>query len=200
MLKIGGMLMLMVLSACGTSLSKYEAPQHKVRFAQGERQIREYPGLLAASAADSKERSGFRNLFAYISGANSADEKIAMTVPVRTRPESEGGAMSFLVPRKFTRATLPTPDSQEVKIEEFGAGVFAALRFSGRTTPEKVGAKLEELRAWARSQGYDVTEEWYLDRFDPPWTLPFMRTNEVLIRLKGGVEKASEPVLPSTQQ
>lgn len=184
LVRIGGILSFMLFSACGTTISDYESPEHSIALEEGGYQIRKYPPVLAASASGTTDSSGFRKVYSFITGENSAEENISMTVPVRTRKTADGEILSFFVPSKYTRATLPAPLSDNVRLEEFAGGTFATLRFSGLTPASKVLRKLEEVRAWADSQGYEATDQWYLDRYDPPWTLPFMRTNEVLVRLK----------------
>ncbi len=182
-LQIGISSLMIILAACTTVMSNYETLSYRIIKEEGDCQIRDYAATLAVSTVQSEENTGFRTIYSYITGDNSKKEKIAMTVPVRIRQENDKKIMSFFMPNKFSRDTLPSPLRSEVIIEQFSGGRFVAIRFSGLTPAQTVVRKLEELKQWAKLNGLQLTDEWYLDRFDPPWTLPPFRTNEILIRL-----------------
>lgn len=189
---LGVVFMSILLSACGTTINSYESPNYTVSLDEGPYQIREYPNTIVASTTGNSSDSGFRKIYSYISGNNSSSEKISMTVPVRTQDSGGSKTIAFFMPKKHSREMLPAPSTNDVKIEELRGGTFAALRFSGRTPEPSVVGRRAELAHWASARGFQVLEEWYLDRYDPPWTLPFLRTNEVLVRVIKGEEKAVE--------
>ncbi|MFP5458214.1 MAG: SOUL family heme-binding protein [Bacteriovoracia bacterium] len=71
----------------------------------------------------------------------------------------------------------------------FGIGseerVVAVLTFSGFWNEEKIREKGAELSAWlAKHPGFEISSAPMFAGYNPPWTLPFLRTNEVLIELK----------------
>lgn len=173
----------LVLSGCGTIMSRYESPPYRVTLEEENFQIREYPELLVAVTESSSEDSGFRRIFSFISGENSRNEKISMTVPVRTQTSAEQSTMAFFMPKQYSQELLPAPLNEKINISAIKGGTFAALRFSGRTQEEQLNEKLGILSDWIKQRGYKPEGSWYLDRYDPPWTLPFLRTNEVLIRV-----------------
>ena len=57
---------------------------------------------------------------------------------------------------------------------------FAVLVFSGLAGAEKVQQKSEELMAWVKQRGFKTRGVVQLARYNPPWTLPFFRRNEVI--------------------
>mmetsp|Transcript_31121 Transcript_31121/g.65607 ORF Transcript_31121/g.65607 Transcript_31121/m.65607 type:complete len:132 (+) Transcript_31121:174-569(+) len=63
--------------------------------------------------------------------------------------------------------------------------VMAALTFSGSASEDSVHRKLKELQALLSEKGIAMKDgaapKYEVARYNPPWTLPFLRTNEVLI-------------------
>lgn len=107
-------------------------------------------------------------------------ESIAMTSPVVQQPAgAESWSIQFIMPSKYTLATLPQPNDPRVRLVEIPARTFAVVRFSGLGREDAVARHEKALDAalagssW-RAVGEPVT--WY---YDPPWTLPFLRRNEV---------------------
>ena len=107
-------------------------------------------------------------------------ESIAMTSPVVQKPAgAETWSIQFIMPSKYTMATLPRPNDPRVRLVEIPARTFAVVRFSGLGHQDAVAKHEKALDAalagssW-RAAGEAVT--WY---YDPPWTLPFLRRNEV---------------------
>lgn len=161
-------------------------------------------------AGNQKQASnkGFKKLADYIFGNNTApsgeSSKISMTAPVKMQPpsasQSQKIAMTapviikkqqqnedkwrvrFVMPSQYTMQTLPMPNNSEVKISEIPAQTYGAIKFSGLTGADKVASKTAALKAWMQSQNLKLVGEPELARYDPPWTLPFMRRNEVIIR------------------
>lgn len=118
-------------------------------------------------------------------------EKIAMTAPVVTK-ESSGGegeskavTMQFILPSKYTKAEeAPRPVDERVVIREEGERKFGVVKFSGVATEEVVKKKVEMLRESLERDGYKVIGDHLLARYNPPWTLPPLRTNEIMIPIE----------------
>jgi hypothetical protein len=166
-------------------------------------EVRRYRSLLVAetvaTAADEKSarNQAFRKLFDYISGANrprakiamttpvetAADSaRIAMTVPVETAPESAGRyVMRFMLPAETTAETVPEPTDPEVRIREQPERTLAVLRFSGSTGRENLASHREELLGIVAASGWRPAGEPVAMYYDPPWTIPFLRRNEVAL-------------------
>ena len=107
-------------------------------------------------------------------------ESIAMTSPVVQQPAgAESWSIQFIMPSKYTMETLPQPNDPRVRLVEIPARTFAVVRFSGLGKADAVAQHEKALdaalagSAW-RASGEAVT--WY---YDPPWTVPFLRRNEV---------------------
>ena len=135
----------------------------------------------------------FGRLFRYITGANRGGGRIAMTAPVEvggqhiamTVPveQGAGGTMLFFLPRKVALARPPEPTEKGVRLVHVRAEHMAALRFSGVSTPEARAEReriLAEVLAAAsqKAEGPSV-----FMGYDPPFSVPFLRRNEVAVRL-----------------
>ena len=159
-------------------------------------EIRHYGPRIAAEttidADEEKARSeGFRRLAGYIFGGNTTKSKIAMTAPV-AQQSSEKIAMTapvaaqrdgsgqwvirFFTPVEYTMETLPTPNDERVRLVDVPAETVAVLRYSGIASPAAVASHTGELLTTLREPF-----SWF---YDPPWTIPFRRRNEVVVGLE----------------
>ena len=165
----------------------YESAQYRVIESDGNIEIREYPDLMLAatdSRMDSQGRDGsFMRLFRYISGANDSNQKVAMTTPVFMSPEGEEEFMSFVMPRKVAAKGAPLPTATEVELDTREGGRYAVHRFSGNRSEAKVRAAEKKLVQWLKTEGIEPTGETEYAGYDPPFTPPFLRRNEVLLRI-----------------
>lgn len=166
-------------------------------------EIRRYAARLAADVIVGGEEAeartaGFRILAAYIFGDNRSGPPIAMTAPVAQATEtSETIAMTapvtqvaadegrwrvrFFMPSAYTVDTLPVPTDPAIRIVEVPPTEVAVLRFSGSRRPSAVhraSERLSEALAGTRWRPVGAPEALF---YDPPWTLPFLRRNEVAI-------------------
>jgi len=165
---------------------------------------------LVSGDQDSASREGFKVLADYIFGNNTAatggSSKISMTAPVTMQPnnkksdsESQKIAMTapvsmqqddgkwrvqFTMPSKYTMQTLPKPNNPNITITEVPAQTYGVIKFSGLAGSKKVATKTEELQSWMQTQNLTIMGEPELARYNPPWTLPFLRRNEVMIAYK----------------
>ena len=89
----------------------------------------------------------------------------------------------FVMPSQHSMQTLPKPNNPEVTLREQPAKRYAVVVFSGLTDDAVMQAKTTELRAWMRTQHLQGVGSPLLARYDPPWTLWFLRRNEVLIEV-----------------
>lgn len=149
--------------------------------------------------------SGFRQIAGFIFGKNVAvsgpgNEKVAMTSPVTLEKSSEAIAMtspvtaeevdgstykvSFIMPSKYTKETLPKPVNDNVKIKEVSGQCMAAIAFRGRSpSEEQMHQTADELRAVLQSSGYSPKGNVHLYQYHPPFAPAWMRRNEVLLEV-----------------
>lgn len=184
--------------------SGYEEPDFTVvdRIAD-DVEIRSYPTRLAAEttvdAADDRSGSNqaFQTLFDYISGANrsqsavemtvpvevaSTGENIAMTVPVETAAAASGRmTMRFFLPASYTPASAPEPADPKVRLVELPNTTEAVLRFSGLGGEARIEEGKAQLREALDSSDWKLAGGAKTLFYDPPWTLPFFRRNEIAI-------------------
>ncbi len=127
-----------------------------------------------------------------LSSSESKSEKIAMTAPVvmnaemqRSDSKKESWTMTFTMPSSFNVDTLPVPNDNRILIEEVPSKFMAALRFTGFWNTSKVDEKGKKLLEWINKQGqYQAVSKPMFAGYNPPWTLPFFRRNEVWIEVK----------------
>ena len=177
-----------------------EEPGYAVVDRVGAVEIRRYGPRLAAEtdvAGDeiAARNEGFRRVAGYIFGGNTGQTSIAMTAPVAqssggrqiamTAPVVQAGGaggswrIQFFMPARYTRESLPRPTDPKVRIVEVPAQDYAVLRFTGSRTPPAVAARTQALTTAMAGSRWRVTGEpaaWF---YDPPWTVPFLRRNEV---------------------
>ncbi|KAI4354624.1 hypothetical protein L6164_003473 [Bauhinia variegata] len=117
---------------------------------------------------------------------NPESEKIAMTAPVVTRTGEVGEkkmvTMQFILPAKYCKAEeAPKPTDERVVIREEGERKYGVVKFGGVATDDVVEDRAEKLKKNLERDGYKVVEDFLLARYNPPWTIPMFRTNEVMI-------------------
>ena len=154
--------------------------------------------------------AGFRRIAGYIFGRNRSrtaegSEKIAMTVPVTMQPgagqkiamtapvtteaatdpraPASGGKwrMHFVMPAQYTMATLPVPEDPTVTLREVPAQRTAVRTFSGFVTEDRVREETALLLGWMKGRGLHPSAPPQLARYNPPWSIPFLRRNEILV-------------------
>ncbi|PPQ37123.1 SOUL family heme-binding protein [Rhodopila globiformis] len=184
--------------------SVYEQPRYEVLQHLGQSvEIRRYEPRVAIEAViegknrDRAASEAFGLLFRYITGANQRQEKIAMTAPVRTESSSERIAMTapvqtatspsgtlsmrFYLPRSVAKAGAPAPLDPHLHLVDVPATTVAVVRYSGvdneSLRTEERGVLLAALAGSRWKPDGEVFQMYY----DPPFTVPFLRRNEVAV-------------------
>lgn len=200
-----------ILFFVGTAMA-IEEPNYQVLEQQAPFELRAYQPIIIAEtvvSGDMDEASsvGFKIIADYIFGNNTAkigdrnkismtapvtmevaqakdqSEKVRMTAPV-TMAQSDGQwRMHFVMPSQYTIETLPTPNNDLVKLRELPAQRYAVIRFSWLAGEEKVVQKTAELMHWLATKKINPIGNPQLARYNPPWTLPFLRRNEVMVAI-----------------
>ncbi|XP_010464673.1 PREDICTED: heme-binding-like protein At3g10130, chloroplastic isoform X2 [Camelina sativa] len=148
----------------------------------------------------------FNVLAEYLFGKNTIKEKMDMTTPVVTRKVQSVGEkmdmttpvitskakdqnqwrMSFVMPSKYG-SNLPLPKDPSVKILEVPRKIVAVVAFSGYVTDEEIERREQELRrALQNDKKFRVKDGVSVEvaQYNPPFTLPFMRRNEVSLEVE----------------
>lgn len=111
-------------------------------------------------------------------------QKIAMTTSVVVENKAKQWRVHFVMPAEYTLSSLPIPSDTRVSLREIAAQQTAVIVFSGFAGEDKVKDKTAALFAWIKSRGLDAKSTPQLARYNPPWTPPFLRRNEILINIE----------------
>ena len=186
-------LLLFLISKLAMAL---EEPKFEIIKSFSEYEIRKYKDRLAVQVEYSNNDRGFQYLFNYISGANINAEKINMTTPVTqslkidmTIPVTQSlkddkMVMQFFLPSKFTINTAPKPTNERVSLVIIEGGYYAVIRYSGRSTDKNYYKKFEELKEYLKKDKIEIIENGIKATFNGPFTLPPLRRNEAMVKIK----------------
>jgi len=192
-----------VLSVFGIR-SFYEQPPYGVVERLGDAiEIRSYGPRLAVettvegSDSQTAENQAFRLLLRYVAGANRSSARFAMTAPVEqtsqpsliamtapveiTGKQSNRVSMRFFLPDAVAAKGAPEPLDDRVKIVEVAPATLAVVRFSGGLNEEVEARRSKELIDGVERSGWRATGMPFLLAYDPPFTIPFLRRNELAV-------------------
>jgi hypothetical protein len=192
-----------VMDAMAIEEAKYKVVERDNRF-----EIRDYaPHILAETIVEGDlEEAGkkaFNRLFRYISGENRSRTKVAMTAPVSQQQKGEKikmtapvaqrrvqgkWAVSFMMPASYNLDTLPEPKDPNVTLRLVPARRIAAVRYSGFWSEERYLRYKSELDSWIKGKGLTIMDDPIWARYNPPFTLWFLRRNEILIPINAVTE------------
>lgn len=186
----------------GIISSNVEQAKYEVIETHENIEIREYAPVIVAEVLviGNREESmnkGFRIIADYIFGNNFStknipmtapviqqkNEKIAMTVPVSQQPEGDGWKISFVMPSSYSMETLPKPNNSEVKLKKIEKRRFAVIRFTGFGDDESLKKQTEKISEFIGNKKLSVVSSPIYAFYNPPWTLPFLRRNEVMVEI-----------------
>jgi len=166
-------------------MSKYESPVYQVIKKEGSYEIRSYESFKTTSVVESnlKGYSGFGLLFSYIRGNNDEKQQMSMTVPVINAFDDDEMTMEFVIPKSFQKQ-VPKPKDDHLKIKHYDQHFSACLTFSGTTNKKRVAYHLQMLKNWISKNNLNVVGSYGLARFNPPFSLPMFRRNEVFVHVE----------------
>ena len=184
-------------------IRNYELLSYDVLVEDGDFQIRQYDDYVAAittteGSYQENSRTGHNLLFDYITGENASQQSIAMTAPVIQKSRGEKiemtapviqkkkgslWTMSFILPGEYTIDTAPQPLDPRVRIEKTTGKKVAVITYNGSLNEEAINENAARLLEWVTEKGYDARLPVYSAGYDPPWTLPWLKRNEVIIDL-----------------
>jgi hypothetical protein len=176
----------LIFAGCQATRSGYESAPYQVVRTDGKFELRDYPSLAVVetpmAASGNSDDGSFMRLFRFITGANKAKQKIAMTTPVFMSGNDTNRTMAFVLPAKLKADAVPKPADGAVTVRELPGGRFAVLRFSGGRNSKREAETLARLQTWLAAQGLKTSATPVYGYFDPPWTPSFLRRNEVMLR------------------
>ena len=211
-LKIWKVSIIMLLTIFNTGCSlfglrNYETPKYEVLLKEGNKEIRYYEPYIVAKTSvkgsyEDAQRTAFRILADFIFGNNVKKQKIKMTGPVLLKPEPEGEkipmtgpvvqslsekgwVMTFMIPSSYKMEDLPVPKDKRVNLETVPAKYNASIRYTWYESKPRNEMRAKELETWLSGlKDYVPVSSPMYAGYDPPWTLPFFRRNEMMIEVK----------------
>ena len=183
-----------------------DEPEFKTILKDDKFEIREYAPKIIAQVEvfgdfDDASSKGFKILADYIFGNNiskDGNSRIEMTAPVEMEPLSQKMNMakpvltegndntwivSFIMPNEFTLETLPEPNDKNIKISSLPKEKYAVIVFSGLVRESSYQEKENLLTQFLKIKKLKPSGEIKIARYNPPWTLPFFRRNELMIKV-----------------
>lgn len=187
-----------------------EEPKYTVIEKNDTFEIREYTSYVVAQTEvtgkfDEMGSKAFRILFKYISGENQQSNTIEMTAPIleeKTQQEgqkiqmtspvlqeidmenSQSTIYSFVMPQKFTLATLPIPLDKRITLKEVSAKTVAVRVFSGSWEEENFKQNETVLLDALYKANIKTVGKPNYARYNSPFSLWFMRRNEIMIEVQ----------------
>ena len=184
--------------------SEYEQPPYVVLDTLTDQiEVRRYAQRLSVETTidiadyNKSRNAAFELLFGYISGNNQTNDgvamvspvevaqtsvEVAMTAPVETSRTKTGGMrMRFFLPAEFTLETAPQPMDSRVRLVEVTAQWQAVLYFSGFANEDDVVKRTKDLLRVIDQSSWRTAGNPLIYSYDPPWTIPFFRRNEVVV-------------------
>lgn len=171
-----------------------EEPDYDVVRQDGDVEIRDYDAMVVAETVrtgyhEKARETGFRALADYIFAHNRSGKKIAMTAPVLQQlaegeGQTKGWAIRFVMPKKFTRSSLPVPATDDVVLKDVASKRIVAIRFSGNFNATLASKKLMVLYNYLADQNLKQRGDPEYAFYNPPWTPGFLKRNEIFIEIE----------------
>lgn len=188
---LGGLVLLGLLMFLGRGAmaSDIEEPKYELVRKYETFEVRDYAAHVVARTkvgTDYKESmsAGFRRLAGFIFGGNARGSSIAMTAPVASTMSGSQWTVTFSMPSAYSMQTLPKPNDSRVELVEVKAQRVAVLSFSGWVGHDKMLEKEKLLREALGRAGLKAQGTAVLAQYNPPWTLPFLRRNELQLTIE----------------
>jgi len=187
----------------------YEQPNYDIVRKYDGFELRQYAPYIVAETLvsgdfDKVGNEAFRILVRYISGNNRKKIEIPMTAPVNQSPEMNAGekikmtapvvqapqgrnqgsyVFSFIMPSQYRLETLPEPEDPRIKLRQVKARLLAARTYSGTWSERRYRENEAALLEAAKAAGLTAVGEPIFARYNSPFTLWFLRRNEVLVEV-----------------
>lgn len=203
---ISSLITIPFISGCSVfGVNTVEEARYDVLMAEDNYELRLYEPMVVAETyiEDDFDKAGnlaFSKLFGYISGDNTTSSEIAMTAPVIANPggsgngekidmtvpvleqkNEQGWRYMFVLPASYSIQTAPEPLNEDVKLSSQPQKRVAVVRYSGSSHEKAIDEKTIQLKQWIAANDLSPVSEPRWAGYNPPWTLPFLRRNEVMI-------------------
>lgn len=187
----------------GPIMSNVETPKYKIIKSEDIIEIRKYDPIIIAEVQTKGNRKnsiteGFRLLADYIFGNNTNNHdismtapvqqqkntKIAMTSPVQQQSMGDNWLVSFVMPSEYKIDTLPKPINERISLKEIPAKTFVVVSFSGINSDNNMQKHEKILQKYIENNDLSVIGAPIYAFYNPPWTLPILRRNEIMFEIK----------------
>jgi len=191
-----------------TILVGVKEPSYKVVTKKEGYELRKIQSYLTASidlvgSYEQTVNEGFKVLFAYISGNNHTRACMTMKMPLLHEPcqkgisipmtapvlsesgsRAESHRTSFILPRGYTVETAPQPRDKRIVLEQEPARTIAVYTFTWYPTAKRVEEQKAVFRNMLKRDGLCVRSSISLARYNPPFILPFLMRNELIVTVE----------------
>ena len=166
----------------------YKEPLYTVIEQSFPIELRQYDEYIVAKISVDKKKidndsNMFRVLASYIFGANKNNENIPMTAPVTTYEDKDSYNMIFYMLNAEDLNELPDPENSNIKLEKIILDKCAVIQFSWFTTDYRVQRLKKKLQEYLDENNLKPISPFMINRYDPPWRLPFLRRNEIIVKV-----------------
>jgi len=110
---------------------------------------------------------------------------LSMTAPVETdaSADDDGVRMAFYLPPEYDADSAPRPTDDSVELVAVPERTLAVRQFSWRPTDRRVARERDRLLETLDEASVTLAGEPFYMGYDAPWTLPFLRRNEVAVEV-----------------
>ena len=180
-------ILLILLFSMIASEETYKEPKYDLINKDGNIEIRQYGQYVVARTSvgsiNKHDNNMFRTLASYIFGGNKQNQSIPMTAPVTTYEDTDSYNMVFYMLDAENIDDMPEPNGQNILFENFNLGKCAVISFSWFSSESRVNSHTDKLKKYLKDNNLTATSSFMVNRYDPPWRMPFMRRNEVLVQI-----------------
>lgn len=204
------LLIVFFFAFAGECAMAYEQPRYEVLRRYDGFEFRRYMPYIVAEVLvtgdfEAVGNQAFEILAGYINGKNRRKEEIAMTAPVNQSPVMGSGekiamtvpviqtpqgnmadtyVFSFMMPSKYALGTLPSPADPRISLRQVEGRLMAARTYSGTWSAPRYKQNETALLQAVQVAGLQPVGAPVFARYNSPFTLWFLRRNEVLVEIQ----------------
>jgi effector-binding domain-containing protein len=110
-------------------------------------------------------------------------DNLSMTSPIMDDQVNKTWSINFVMPQEYSLNNLPKPNNSQVSIIEVPAEKYVVIVFSGLVRESSYAEKSELLSNYIKANNFMPQGTIKIARYNPPWTLPFFRRNELMVKI-----------------